>query len=402
MTYQEVVEATEHCLEENPVLERTAGHPCPRCGRHVTGGFCHRCREHQGARELHEQIAAGIDPYRTIEVEAALEVRSDCRDALTAVVCHLSGRGLLDSSTEEIARLHGLGVNEVDEALRAVRVVGPPGIGAENVCTMLTAQAEVLVRDRQCPEWLPHLVRDHLSDLSEGRLNLAAQALGLTEDDVRNGLIIIQTRLRPFAMVETNPIDVPSQCADVLLYGNADGSLDVEVPDSVWFGLSVVDLAAGLDDVPEAKQWLADHEAAARRLILQLDSRANVLMRVAGYAAEHQRRFLESGPSFHRPLTRTAVAQELGLHPSTVSRAVKGKRLRLPKGNIVDLSCLFGKGVAARIAVANLVAAAPDGRSANMLRGDLSGQGIEIARRTVSKYRHDLAVNSGALPRRVR
>ena len=246
MTHQEVVAATERCLAENPVLERAEGHPCPGCGRHVSGGVCHRCRTRGVGREFHDGIEAGTDPFRTLEAEAGMEVRSDCRHALPLVLAHLTGRGLLDADAAEIARLHGLASAEVDEALRAIRAVGPPGIGASDVTTLLATQAETLVLARQAPGWLPRLVRDHLSDLAEGTPEDVAEAMGITVGEVGNGLAIIRERLRPFAVAETSPVDTPAPGADVFLYRQPDGSIQVEVPTSSWFGLRTVDLAAGL------------------------------------------------------------------------------------------------------------------------------------------------------------
>lgn len=399
MTHQEVVEATERCLAENPVLERADGHPCPGCGRHVSSGICHRCRSRGPSAEFHDGTEAGTDPFRTIEADAGVAVRSECRHALSLVVAHLTGRGLLDADISEIARLHGLATADVNEALRALRVVGPPGIGARDIVGLLTAQAEALVQARQAPGWLPRLVRDHLPDLAEGHLEDTAEMMGISEEEVTDGLAIIRARLRPFVVVEMSPIDTPELSADVFLYSNPDGSIEVEVPTSSWFGLRAVDLAAGLGNVPEARQWLAGHELAARQLIRQVDGRADVLLRVTRFAVAHQSGFLEHGPGHHRALTRTAVAKELGVHPSTVSRAVRGKRLRLPPGEVVDLSCLFGKGVAARTTLQGLISNHGANVSDAALRNELSRQGFDIARRTVAKYRHALPADPTASPR---
>ena len=392
MTHQEVQLAAERSLAENPVLERMDGHPCPGCGRHVSSGTCHRCRGQATAfrAQFHDGTEPGTDPFRTLEAEAGLDVRSGCRDALEAVIAHLTPRGTLDAEPEEIARIHGLEPDQVQEALRAIKAVGPPGIAAASVTDLLTAQAQALVEAGGAPAWLPALVSGHLADLAAGSTAAVVRSLGITEADAMEGLAIIKTKLRPYAAAELAGRDAPVPTADVFLYRAADGSVDVEVPASAWFGLRTVDLSAGLGGAPEARQWLAEHELAAQRLIYQVDRRADVLRRITEYAAGRQQDFLDRGTGYHVPLTRTAVAQELGLHPSTVSRAVRGKRLRLPSGDIEDLACLFGKGVATRTALQGLLAAAPDALSDEALRGQLARQGFDVARRTVTKYRHSL------------
>ena len=389
MTHLEVQQATENCLAENPMLERMDGHPCPGCGRHVQSGSCYRCRDKGATLHYQDGPEPGIDPFSTLEADAGLEVRPDSRGALEYVMGHLTQRGTLDAEPDEIAELHGLETVQVQEALRALRAVGPPGIGAASVTALLAAQAEALVEAGEAPAWLPRLVSDHLGDLAAGSTADVGRALRIPEEQVRKGLAIIQERLRPFAAAETGrTAAVPP--ADVFLYRGPDGSLEVEVPASAWFGLRLVELSDGVKRAPEAKQWLAEHELAAQRHIYQVDRRASVLLRITECAVARQKDFLDHGDGHHRPLTRTAVAEEIGVHPSTVSRAVRGKRLRLPSGAVADLSCLFGKGLAPRAALQGLLDAGPERMSDEMLREMLSQQGFSIARRTVTKYRHSL------------
>ena len=393
MTHADVVLATERALADNPVLERAEGHPCPGCGRHVASGTCFRCRGTSGASPFHDGPEPAVNPFASLEADAAVEVRPDCRRALELVLAHLTSRGLLDCEPEQIALLHGLSPDQVHEALRAIRAVGPPGIACTSVVELLAIQAEGLVDAGEAPDWLPRLVRGHLADLAAGSTAAVVRAMGLSEEQVLAGLAMVRERLRPFVAVETSaaPAGVPT--ADVFLYRRPDGSVEVEVPASAWFGLQVVDLSAGLPAASGAKQWLTDHELAARRLLYQIDRRAGALLRITECAVTHQKDFLDHGAGHHRPLTRTAVALEIGLHPSTVSRAVSGKRLRLPSGRVTDLACLFGKGLAARAALQESIAAG-GAASDEQLRGELARNGFIVARRTVNKYRRSLPLDA--------
>ncbi|MGN7200843.1 RNA polymerase factor sigma-54 [Arthrobacter sp. SAFR-044] len=393
MTHADVVLATERALADNPVLERAEGHPCPGCGRHVASGTCFRCRGTSGASPFHDGPEPAVNPFASLEADAAVEVRPDCRRALELVLAHLTSRGLLDCEPEQIALLHGLSPDQVHEALRAIRAVGPPGIACTSVVELLAIQAEGLVDAGEAPDWLPRLVRGHLADLAAGSTAAVVRAMGLSEEQVLAGLAMVRERLRPFVAVETSAAAAGVPTADVFLYRRADGSVEVEVPASAWFGLQVVDLSAGLPAASEAKQWLTDHELAARRLLYQIDRRAGALLRITECAVTHQKDFLDHGAGQHRPLTRTAVAQEIGLHPSTVSRAVSGKRLRLPSGAVIDLACLFGKGLAARAALQESIAAG-GAASDEQLRAELARNGFTIARRTVNKYRRSLPLDA--------
>ncbi|KQQ90780.1 hypothetical protein [Arthrobacter sp. Leaf137] len=391
MTHAEVAQATDRALAENPVLERAEGQPCPGCGRHVRSGACPRCRGQGPGARYSSGTEPAVDPFSTLDADAGLEVRSDCRAALGVVIAHLTHRGLLDCSPEDIAVADGLPIGHVHESLRAIRAVGPPGIAATSVTGLLAAQAEVLADAGHAPPWLTTLVREHLGDLAVGSTAAVVRATGLTEDEVLTGLAIIKERLKPFVAFMANEPAHPASSADVFLYRRQDGSLEVEVPASAWFGLQVADLGAGLPEQSGAKEWLVGHELAAQRLLYQIDRRAGALLRITECAVQHQKEFLEHGSSRHQPLTRTDVAKEIGVHPSTVSRAVGGKRLRLPGGTVTDLACLFGKGVAARALLQETLAAGaiPDEK----LRDELARNGFVIARRTVNKYRRSLPLN---------
>lgn len=393
MTHAEVQLATERALADNPVLERAEGHPCPGCGRHVASGTCFRCRGRQGVSRFQDGPEPAVNPFASLEADAGVEVRPDCREALELVLAHLTSRGVLDCTTEQIARQHGLGPDQVHEVLRAIRAVGPPGIASTSVVELLAIQAQALVDAGQAPDWLPHLVRGHLADLATGSTAVVVRAMGLPEEQVLAGLAMVRERLRPFVAVDTSAAAAGVPTADVFLYRLPDGSLEVEVPASAWFGLQVVDLSAGLPAASGAKQWLTDHELAARRLLYQIDRRAGALLRITECAVGHQKDFLNNGAGHHQPLTRTAVAQEIGLHPSTVSRAVSGKRLRLPSGTVTDLACLFGKGLAARAALQESIAAG-GAASDEQLRAELARSGFVIARRTVNKYRRSLQLDA--------
>ena len=233
-------------------------------------------------------------------------------------------------------------------------------------------------------------MQDHLAAVAPGWLPVAPWCNGVTPTMIEAALELVRRRLRPFAWFEDSTRDAPPRLPDVLVHRSPEDQLEVEVPGSAWFGLRVVDLSAEIGDSGEARSWLAKHERAARQLVRQIDARADVLARVTALAVTHQRAYLQVGDSGHRSLTRTAVANELGLHPSTVSRAVRDKWLRLPAGEVVELARLFGKGVAARAALRLLLDRRPTRPSDARLQQELADKGTDIARRTVTKYRHGL------------
>ncbi|HWO58727.1 MAG TPA: hypothetical protein VNO31_01630 [Umezawaea sp.] len=377
----------ERALAENPALTRRAGAPCPGCGRHLTSPGCPRCRGPGVASRA--AVDAVTRPFDTTETAAGWEIRSDCRHALPVVVAHLTDRGLLDADPEDIADLHGVAVAAVEEAVRALKVAGPPGVAERTVGDLLAAQARALVDTGEAPPLLVEVVREHLPAVAADDRDAVAEALGVSPGQVADLFDLVRTRLRPAATPEDAEPEVRA-APDVLVHRRPGGGFDVEVADSGWYGLAVARESAAVRADREAAAWLKPHEQAARKLIRGLDLRADVLHRVATAAVGHQGAFLDHGPPGHRDLTRARVADDLGLHPSTVSRAVAGKALRHPDGRVVPLATLFGTAVPVKARVAEL--AARGGLSDEGIRAALAGEGVRVARRTVAKYRAGLGL----------
>ena len=337
-------------------------------------------------------------PFDTLESAAACEIRSDCREVLPVVIAHLTRRGLLDAEPDEIAAAHGIAPQAVAEAVRAIKAAGPVGVAETSVIDLLLAQARALVTAGEAEPWIVDLVRDHLEAVAAGNTATVAGVLRLSQQDVEAAFRLVRAKLRPVAAVEVAERTGSSGIPDVFVYRTRSGVLEVEVPDSEWFGLRLAEVTPAVRADAEAVAWLGGHERAARELLRQLDIRGSVLRRVATYIVDRQAGYFARGPAGHVPLTRTDVAVELGLHPSTVSRCVAGKLLRDPDGQIVALADLLGGAVAIKARIAELAAA---GRvsDARLCRA-LADSGLIVARRTVAKYRAELGIAAGGLRRR--
>lgn len=387
--YDALAGAVERALTDNPMLERS-GSACPGCGRR---GTCRRC---SGVLRYAGRDPT-VTPFDTLEAAAACEIRSDCRVALPVVISHLNGRGLLDAEPEEIATAHDLAPNVVAEAVRAIKAAGPVGVAETSVVDLLLAQARDLVTAGEAAPSIVELVRDHLEAVAAGDTATVARELKISARKVEAAFRLVRARLRPVAVVEVPERPETARVPDVFVYRSRSGDLEVEVPDSDWFGLGLADVPPTLKADVDASAWLGGHERAARDLLRQLDTRASVLRRVATYLVDRQAGYIERGAAAHVPLTRTDVAAELGLHPSTVSRCVAGKTLRRPDGEIVPLADLLGGAVAIKARIAELAAA---GRvsDARLCRA-LADSGHIVARRTVAKYRAELGIAAGGLRR---
>lgn len=393
LTHEAVMARVERALVDNPMLGRRPGSPCPGCGRHRSSLDCPRCPG--TTRRLFSDPV--VSPFETLEADAGPEIRSDCRHALPIVIAHLTGRGLLDCEPAEIVALHALPAEAVAEALRAIKTVGPIGIGERSLPAVLLAQARTLVATGEATTLLLDVVGDHLAAVADDDPAAVAAALDAPVAAVTEAFRLVRTRLRPAVVVDREPSEAIRQAPDVFVYRGRAGDLEVEVADSRWFGLRQATIPAALRVDAGATAWLAVHQGAARQLLHQVDIRAAVLRQVATAAVYRQAGFFDRGPIGHVPLSRTDLAVALGLHPSTVSRAVAGKTLRCPGGEIIRFADLFGGAVAIKARITDLT----HGRQMSdaQLCSALVAGGYIVARRTVAKYRAQLGISAGGYRR---
>lgn len=276
-----------------------------------------------------------------------------------------------------------------DEVIGAVRETGPPGIAEPTMIDSLAAQARAMGMEGKAPAWAENVVRHHLEEFARCDAAAVADALGVSVRQVREVFERLRTQLRPCVLPDFQ--EHKRLVAVDVVVTRRGPDLRVAVPDSRWFGLRITRVPVHLRVDVEASSWLRGFEQEAVQLVRQIDARAAVLTRVAGHAVAHQTAFLTTGPIDHRPLTRVQVARELGLHPSTVSRAVAGKTLRGPDGAVMPLARLFGGNIAVKEELRLLLA--EGSHTDEELRRELEDRGFEVARRTVAKYRREIGVS---------
>jgi RNA polymerase sigma-54 factor len=257
-------------------------------------------------------------------------------------------------------------------------------------------------------------VSDHLHDLAAGRYHRIARALRITEAEVLAAQGFIRRFLRPRPAVDfvtrAPGLTHGSALADVVIRSSAGGELEVEVPESRWRELRVSrryeELAAeyaalgpdGCGSQPAAALTAAERShieaylEQARAFLQQLRQRGETLRRVATSLVESQRLFVLKGPVFLRPLTLAQVAEDLGFHESTVSRATSNKCAQLPCGKIIPLRQFFQPARRAHELLRQLVAAEEHPLCDDALARALAAHGVDVARRTVAKYRGELGI----------
>ena len=338
-------------------------------------------------------------------------------DAWTRLLIEcLDERGLLslpDDALLGFAAERGLSADTalLGRAIAVLQGLEPRGVGGRDA-----VEALLLQLDPRDPDYalLCRLIEEFLEDIAKNKLPLVAKALGV--EVARLQVLVARLReldLAPGAALSAEAVR-PIHC-EVVVERRGDG-FEVRVDQSglpaVEIDPAVSGLARDSRQSPELRRYLRGRLDQARWLLEALEQRKRTLLGIASSAFERQRGFLASAQGQLVPLRMSEVADELGVHLSTVSRAVAGKYAMTPRG-IVALRDLFvapasGAGTRARTSVRDLVrTVVGEEDAAKPLSDDeivaaLARKGVEVARRTVAKYRSELGIPSSYRRRRHR
>ncbi|NML42142.1 RNA polymerase factor sigma-54 [Ramlibacter sp. G-1-2-2] len=349
----------------------------------------------------------------------ALRLGEEDRAALRYLVESLNDDGYLEEPLEALAAsLAPQDLEQQEElvhrftvALRLLQSLDPPGVGARNLAECLMLQLRSLQQDAPDDEVYPVAIRvcsQPIDLLARRDVKRLAQLTGETEPRVKGAIALI-TRLEPkpgrrFVDVERNII-VP----DVLVTKagrSSRASFRVQLNPDVVPRLRVHDVYAGALKAHrgEGHQALQQRLQEARWFIKNIQQRFDTILRVSSAIVERQHNFFVHGELAMRPLVLREIADELGLHESTISRVTTAKYMSTPFGTF-ELKYFFGSALgtetggnasstAVRALIKQFVAAenAKKPLSDSQISEMLKEQGIECARRTVAKYREALRI----------
>ena len=342
--------------------------------------------------------------------------------ALRFLIESLNDDGYLDEPLESLAtNLAGSDDPEqLDElvhrftvALRLLQSLEPAGVGARDLAECLTLQLHAMNQDEEgdpaVVQTALRICRAPLDLLARRDVRRLAQATGGSEDETRAAMALI-ARLEPrpgrrFADVERNII-VP----DVIVKKTGRGAqqdFSVQLNPDVMPRLRVHDIYASAlrgSGKGDGHQALQARLQEARWFIKNIQQRFDTILRVSRAIVERQKNFFVHGELAMRPLVLREIADELGLHESTISRVTSAKYMATPQGTF-ELKYFFGSGLgtetggnasstAVRALIKQFVAAEDVNKplSDNQIAEMLKEQGIECARRTVAKYREALKI----------
>ncbi len=360
---------------------------------------------------VHMDFAAPVALSLEEELLREVDVRfANLSEKAIAVflVGSLDERGYLVVPLAEAARATGTDEASVERILRVLQSFDPAGIGARDLAECMRLQAE---RTGLYHGLLRAVIERHLRAVAEGRYREIARAEGASLAEVQMAVDILRSfSPKPGSAYGGEP---PAYIRPDVRVVRVDGRMEVIVCEEHLPRLRVSRLyqRAGEMDT-ETRDYIAQRIYAARAFIRSIEQRSETLRRVTEELVRRQADFVLHGAGALHPLTMQNVAAALGMHESTVSRAVANKYIDLPRG-LVSLKAFFSTAVGAeadgthsaeqvRTAIRAIVEAedAANPLSDARIMELLAVRGIAAARRTVMKYREQLGIPSSAKRRR--
>lgn len=324
-------------------------------------------------------------------------------EALRLLIGNLDDRGFLTQTPADVALQARLPYDTVLEALKLLQGFEPPGIGNQTLADCLLAQLTARGRGTALPA---RMLRDHFELLSRRRIPELARKLGATADDVQAAIEEIG-KLDPapgrrFAE-DNNRVVVP----DVVVEKDGDEwkiHLNSDYIPRLRISSTYRDLIAKGTLSKEERDYLRERMRSGKFLIDSIEQRQRTIERITREIIKAQTPFFEQGVSQLRPLIMTQIADIIGVHETTVSRALANKYMKTPHG-VFEFKYFFTTGYQADsgVAVSNTSVkemlsdlVTLEDRSSPLsdqeLVAKLQGKGIALARRTVAKYREELGI----------
>ncbi|MEN6357185.1 MAG: RNA polymerase factor sigma-54 [Armatimonadota bacterium] len=440
----ELQQVVEQELAENPALEVPEEDPCEGCEQPKT--LCLDCPFRKqsvssddsdlSVYELDEPIdfAADADDgegdfISNIRAEVTLHdyltevlravVPSEQWDIGEYIISNINESGYLECTIEELAHEMGKDIDEVELVLSVIHTLDPPGIGARNLQECLQIQLERLEEDECGNPVALAIVRDYWQEMLSGKVGRIARRLKVTAKDVGFAIEFVRKQLNPYPgnsfrpPYQNEPVNQGGAVRPDVVVRRTPNGYEIDVAGSDFYLLSINSRYRQMyNDIRNggAKKFSGDDKSHISQFVERADlfiryinERRKTLRQITKSIVEYQQGYIETGAkSFLRPLTRTKIARALKMHESTVSRATANKFVQLPSQEVVPFDFFFDGSVSIKDVIGELIASEDkcNPLSDQQIAKILQEQGLNVARRTVVKYREAQKILSSRQRRR--
>jgi RNA polymerase sigma-54 factor len=325
-----------------------------------------------------------------------------------AIIGNIDDDGYLTTSLEEIAEFLGCDIKEVERIHQLILNFEPTGVGSRDIKECLMIQLRYL--DLQDTIAYEIVEKDYLKDLEANRLPQIAKDLGVDME-------LIRTAAEAIASLEPKPgrqfsSERPEYVIPEVTVEKIDGEYQVFMNDegpSLMLSPYYKGMLSSANSLPdETKEYIKSKIQSANWLLESIQRRRSTILMVTESIFEVQRDFLEKGTAHLKPLTLKDIAERVGVHEATVSRVTKNRYVQTPRG-VFELKYFFNSGLSndrggmtSSMSVKEMIKDMIDKEDPQNPLSDkdiehkLNNKGIQIARRTIAKYRSELNIPSSS------
>jgi len=338
--------------------------------------------------------------------------RRSCRNMGKYIIESLDENGYMTLTKEEVSKAFDAPLEKVEEVLDIIHGFDPPGVGAKDIKECLLIQLAYMNR---LDETAKIVINEYLEDIAANRLGHIAKDLGMSIQEVQETSDLIKSLEpkpgRQFASQAAIRYIIP----DVLLE-KIDDEYIVTVNESSAPRLMVSSyyekLLAESENDPGLSKYLSARLNSAVWLIKSIEQRKQTIYNVVRAVVKHQKEFFDRGHKYLRTLTLKQIAEEVGIHESTVSRSINGKFMQTPRG-VFEIKYFFTSGIAnssgegiSSKSIKTFIREIITDEDPKSPHSDqdlaimLAKRDINISRRTVAKYRDEMNILSSSKRKR--
>lgn len=421
---QELLEKIEGELSNNPALEIKETFRCPTCNSKLEGKtLCPKCtyksnenlddpivfvssnnqeysKPYTGNDRPQDEYSKQIEDLPTyILSQISSELEPNQREIAAHILTSLDKDGFLQEELFNISRFLHVSIDEIEEVLLLIKKSDPLGVGSTSPKEALLIQLDVLSETTNIPQGIKHIIEQGYELLIKKQIKALNKKFQLSIPQIENIISYVSENLNPFpgrsfwGTVRHQSGEGPARFhkPDILisksLYESDQLIVEVLWPLRGFLKVNSI-FQKALAEAPSNKEekWKAYLEKATL-LVKCLHQRNHTMVRLMQEIAKIQNNFILKGDAHLVPCTRASLAIKLGVHESTISRAVSGKSAQLPSGKIIPLSKFFDRSLHIRTALKKIIIREEKPLSDIKIANLLEKQGYNIARRTVAKYR---------------
>jgi len=349
-------------------------------------------------------VAATSLQEKLIEQMRDSELPAEDYPVAEMIIGNIDDYGYLKASVDEMAGSTGLPPERIERALKVLQSFDPPGVAARDLRECLMLQLE---RNRETHTLEYAIVRDHMEALGRRRIPEIARGTGQDVEAVQEAIARIG-RLEPRPGRAYLPDNDQFVVPEVIVTRSGDDfvvSINNEHIPHLRISNTYKDLMSGGQQDAEVRNYIREKIRAGKFLIKSLHQRQQTILNIGREIVRRQREFMDKGVAHLKPMTMVQVAEVVGVHETTVSRAVSGKYMDTPQG-LFEMKFFFTAGINTSAGEATMSNTSVKDLIAEIFKQEdprkplsdqevvklLDAKGIHIARRTVAKYRTELNI----------